>query len=131
MTKKGRATTVLARASVYGEQGKPLSVSPPQHFLGDTEVDFRFLTFIEQYASNPIRSEILHFFGSHPEHPATAQDIATQIGRSHRVVHLELYELVLWHVIEVYGENGQRMYRLSDNQAVRDLAIRFALALQR
>jgi len=95
----------------------------------DIEVDLQLLTFIEQYASNPIRSEILQFLGAHPERCLSAQEVAEGIGRSHRLVRLELYELSLLQVVRAIGHNGQMCYRLSKDQTVRDLVARFAAAL--
>lgn len=95
----------------------------------DKELDLQFLTFVEQYASNPIRSEVLQFMGTHPEVSASASEVASQIGRSRRLVRLELYELALGHVVKPIGHNGQICYRLSGDKTIRDLVARFAWAL--
>jgi len=67
--------------------------------------------------------------GAHPEMSVSASEVAGQIGRSRRLVRLELYELALGHVVKPIGHNGRICYRLSGDKTIRDLVARFALAL--
>ncbi|NOZ06732.1 MAG: hypothetical protein GXP41_10360 [Chloroflexi bacterium] len=129
MTKPSRSTVASRHNAGRQKQQELYPELPSQYHLGDKEVDLQFLTFIELHACNPIRSEVLGYLGNHPEQPVSAKEIAREIGRSPRLVHLELYELALWNIVEPALQNDKRKFRLSEQQATRDLAIRFALAM--
>lgn len=100
----------------------PLSLQPPNR-----EVDVDFLVFIERYATDLLKWDILTFFAQNPESSPTATEVAQQIGRNAYSVRPELGDLVLTGVLEhTPTSNGHIKYQLTTEPALRRLILKFA-----
>ncbi len=100
----------------------PNSACPlPSH-----EIDVELLTFVERYATNLIRWDVLVFFGVNPSAQDDAFGIAQQIGRAERAVQKELDDLVYLGILraDCYGENI--LYELTSSTATRRSVMRLA-----
>lgn len=93
------------------------------------EIDVEVLAFMERYATNLARWDLLVFFGKHPSTSDTARGIAKQIGRRTRTVQKELDDLIYLGILRA-RENGQGMrYQLARAPKTRRTIVRFAQRL--
>lgn len=99
-----------------------LSLQPPNR-----EVDVDFLVFIERYATDLLKWDILTFFAQNPGSSPTAAEVAQQIGRSAYSVRPELGDLVLTGILEhTPTSNGHIKYKLTPEPALRRVILKFA-----
>lgn len=91
-----------------------------------TEVDVDLLVFIERYATDLLKWDLISFFAQNPNLVDTADNVARCIGRNPRVVRSELGNLVMLGVLEWDRLNGNHMYHLTQQPGLRKLALRFA-----
>jgi hypothetical protein len=90
------------------------------------EIDVELLAFMERYATNLARWDLLLFFGRNPSARDTALGIARQLGRRTRVVRKELDDLTFLGVLRTH-ENGYGMqYELARARKTRRTIVRFA-----
>ncbi len=91
-----------------------------------SEIDIELLTFIERYATNLARWDVLLFFGRNPGTRDNAYGIAKQLGRRPQSLSKELEDLAYLGVLHVH-ENGNGMtYQLARVPATRRAVIRLA-----
>ena len=90
------------------------------------DIDLDLLIFIERYATNLLKWDILTFFGRHPDNRQTAQDIALQIGRSYRAIRPELGDLAMLGILTKFDNHNQPKYQLTDNPVLRSLTLKFS-----
>jgi predicted transcriptional regulator len=83
------------------------------------EIDLELLTFVERYATNLIRWDLLVFFGRNPETRDTAPHIATCLGRKLTVVNQELEDLVYLGIVNREIEGPLCVYRLTTSANIR------------
>lgn len=99
---------------------RELSLNP------SNEIDVELLAFIERYATNLARWDLLVYFGRHPSARDTARGIAAEVGRRTRIVQKELDDLTFLGVLRAH-ENGQGMlYELARAPKTRRAIVRFA-----
>jgi len=90
------------------------------------EVDVDLLVFIERYASDLLKWDLISFFVQNPDLYDTADNVARYIGRNPRVVRSELGDLALLGVLERDSLNGSPVFYLTRRPELRELALRFA-----
>ncbi len=90
------------------------------------EIDVELLAFMERYATNLARWDLLLFFGQNPTARDTAHGIAFQLGRRTRIVQKELDDLTFLGILRTH-ENGRGMsYELARTRKTRRTIVRFA-----
>jgi len=89
------------------------------------EVDVDFLVFVERYASDLLKWDILTFFAYHPNFRVSATKVASHIGRSVHSVRPELGDLAML-LDQVQVPDGQTLYQLTDIPRFREMALKFA-----
>jgi hypothetical protein len=95
--------------------------------LPTKEVDIDFLVFVERYATDLLKWDILTFFGHRPDFCGSTSQIAGQIGRSSLSIRPELGDLVLLGILEqIQAEDGQPRYRLTAQPHLRRITLKFA-----
>lgn len=93
---------------------------------GAAEIDLELFTFVERFATNNVRWDLILLFGKDPDSELTSQEIAAQLRRGVYVTTQELDDLTYLHVL-VRRYTPQRItYRLSRRATVRRSAIRLA-----
>jgi hypothetical protein len=90
------------------------------------EIDLDLLVFIERYATNLLKWDLLTFFGNHPEEKMNAEEVAKRVGRSYKAVRSELGDLAILELLHKSSENGQSAYQLTCDSFLRSQVIRFA-----
>jgi DNA-binding MarR family transcriptional regulator len=98
----------------------------PTPTLSTQEIDVELFTFIERYATNLVRWDLLIFFGRHPAMRLEAPQVAQHIGRPPRLVQKELDDLVYLGIVRVYQSDGQVQYGLTRSTSTRRAVIRMA-----
>jgi hypothetical protein len=100
---------------------------PPFLQLPTKEVDVKFLVFVERYATDLFKWDILTFFADNPDFCAPLSEIAQRIGRSIHAVRPELGDLVLLGILDqVQASNGQALYQLTKESSLREMTLKFA-----
>ena len=95
--------------------------------LPTKEVDVDFLVFVERYATDLLKWDILTFFAHHPNFCASASQIAQQIGRSIYAIQPELGDLTLLGILEQAQRPGEViMYQLTQKPPLRRVMLKFA-----
>ena len=92
----------------------------------EKEVDVDLLVFIERYASDLLKWDIISFFAQNPDLYDTADNIAQHVGRNSRAVRPELGDLVILGILEWGHLNGDHVYQLTQRSDLRRLALKFA-----
>ena len=78
------------------------------------EVDVDFLVFVERYATDLLKWDILTFFADNPNFCTPASNIAQRIGRSIHSVRPELGDLVLLGILDqTKTSDDQTLYQLT------------------
>ncbi|MEW5959817.1 MAG: hypothetical protein AB1801_18990 [Chloroflexota bacterium] len=91
------------------------------------EIDIDFLVFVERYATDLLKWDILSFFAHHPNFCVPASKVASHIGRSVHSVRPELGDLVMVSVLnQVQKADGQPLYQLTERPPLRAMALKFA-----
>jgi hypothetical protein len=100
-------------------------LSPPK--LPTKEVDVNFLVFVERYATDLLKWDILTFFADNPDMCAPDSSIAQHIGRNTHSVRPELDNLVLLGILEQTTlPDGQLLYELTQDPYLRKMTLKFA-----
>ena len=100
------------------------AVQIPRH--PGKEVDIDLLVFIERYASDLLKWDLISFFAQNPNLHDTADNVARGIGRDPRVVRSELGDLAILGVLEREHLDGANIYNLTQHPNLRKLVLRFA-----
>jgi hypothetical protein len=95
------------------------------------EVDVDLLVFIERYANDLLKWDLISFFAQNPDLYDTADNVAQHVGRNPRVVRSELGDLVMLGVLEGDRLDGNQVYQLTQRADLRSLALKFAQHLNR
>lgn len=90
------------------------------------EVDVAFLVFVERYATDLLKWDILTFFGHHPHFVGSTSRIARRIGRSSASLRPELGDLTLLDILEQSREDGQTLYKLTSEPHLRQMVVKLA-----
>jgi hypothetical protein len=91
------------------------------------EIDIAFLVFVERYAPNLLKWDIMAFFARNPNLAVTAVEISRQIGRPVQGVRPGLGDLVILGLLEPQcSANGQTRYLLTHDPPLRRLALKLA-----
>lgn len=90
------------------------------------EIDLDLLVFIERYATNLLKWDLLTFFGNHPGEKINAEEVAKRVGRSYKTIRSELGDLAILELLHKSSENGQPVYQLTCDSVPRSQVIRFA-----
>jgi len=98
---------------------------------GWKEIDIDMLAFVERYANNPLKWEIVMFFGRNPHTRDLADHIARLVGRSEPAVRRELEDLALLGLLKRQPAPGANIYGLTDDPALRETLTRFVASLER
>jgi hypothetical protein len=92
------------------------------------EVDVDFMVFVERYATDLLKWDILTFFSHNPEFFGTTEQIAQRIGRSSHSIRPELGDLALLGILDQKqrAEDRKALYKLSQEPSLRQLTLKFA-----
>ena len=91
------------------------------------EVDIDFLVFVERYATDLLKWDILTFFADNPNSCIPASNIAQRIGRSIHSVRPELGDLVLLGILDqTRASDDQTLYQLTKEPYLRKMTLKFA-----
>lgn len=91
------------------------------------EVDVDFLVFVERYATDLLKWDILTFFAYNPNFCAPASQIARRIGRSIHSIQPELGDLALLGILEqTQARDDQTAYQLTQTPHLRRVILKFA-----
>lgn len=112
----------------YATASVPRRLTPSRSLTLDpsAEVDVELLTFVERYATNLTRWDLLVFFGQHPRAGDPVRRIAQRIGRSARGVEKELDDLAYLGILHARRNGKGRVYQLTRAPATRRMVKRFA-----
>jgi len=101
-----------------------MSVQAPRQ--PGNEVDIELLVFIERYANDLLKWDLISYFARNPDLQDTADNVARGIGRDPRVVRSELGDLVMLGVLDWNHLDGDHLYHLTQHSDLRKLALKFA-----
>jgi len=90
------------------------------------EVDIDLLVFIERYANDILKWDLISFFAQNPDLCGTVENVARSVGRDPRVVRSELGDLVILEVLEWGNMDSNQTYQLTQRPDLRRLALKFA-----
>ena len=91
-----------------------------------SEVDIELFTFVERYATNLVRWDLLLFFGNHPDARLSAAEIAQELRRSLSTILKELDDLAYLRVLDRRYTPKKTTFQLSHKPAVQRAVIRLA-----
>ncbi len=95
--------------------------------LPTKEVDVDFLVFVERYATDLLKWDILTFFADNPDFCASASSIAQRIGRNVHSLRPELGNLTLLGILEqTTTPDGEFSYELTQEPYLRKMTLKFA-----
>ncbi|MCB0208731.1 MAG: hypothetical protein KDJ52_05360 [Anaerolineae bacterium] len=92
------------------------------------EVDVDFLVFVERYATDLLKWDILTLFGQNPNIKASLSKIAQSVGRSVTSVRPEVGDLTLVGILEQTPSphRDEALFQLTQSPQFRRLVIKFA-----
>jgi hypothetical protein len=90
------------------------------------ELDVDLLVFIERYANDLIKWDLIKFFAQNPDLYDTPSNVAHHIGRNLRAVRSELSDLAMLGILEWDCLNGDHIYQLTHRPDLRRQALKFA-----
>ncbi len=90
------------------------------------EIDVELFTFVERYATNLVRWDLLLFFGSHPDSKATAIELAQQMKRTLKATTKELEDLTYLRVLTRRYASERVTYQLARSGPFRRAVMRLA-----
>ena len=91
------------------------------------EVDVGFLIFVQRYATDLLKWDILSFFAHHPHLRASVSQIAQQIGRSPHSILPEVGDLKILGILkQIRTSDHKTFYQLTEEPHLRNLALKFA-----
>jgi hypothetical protein len=98
----------------------------PLSALYTNQVDVELLAFVERYATNLARWDILIFFGQNPTLVAGGRTIARGLGRRSESLKKELDDLAFLGVLQLHSNARGTGYELTREPALREAVIRLA-----
>lgn len=91
------------------------------------EVDIDFLVFVERYATDLLKWDILTFFGHKPDFHGSIAQISEHIGRTVPSLRPELGDLTLLGILErTHTDDGLILYQLTPETQLRRVTLKFA-----
>ncbi len=114
------------RAASIKSRFAPLRSTDPEY---SNEIDVELLTFIERYATNLTRWDLLVFFGENPSTRDNASEIAQNVGRRTRTIQKELDDLVYLGILDAHQNADGNLYELTRLPETRRAVVRFARCL--
>ncbi len=90
------------------------------------EIDVELFTFVERYATNLVRWDLLLFFGSHPDSKATAAELSQQLKRSLKATTKELEDMTYLRLLTRRYTPEKVTYQLVRRRATRKAVTRLA-----
>lgn len=93
---------------------------------GASEVDLELFTFVERYATNLFRWDLILLFGKNPETAWSPDEIAQRLHRGVFATTKELDDLTYLHVLVRRYTPQRTTYRLSKRATIRRAAIQLA-----
>jgi hypothetical protein len=93
---------------------------------GTAEIDLDLFTFVERYATNLFRWDLILMFGKNPDGDWTAPEIAAGLNRAVSATTKELDDLTYLHVLVRRYTPERTSYRLTKRANVRRAATRLA-----
>jgi len=102
------------------ESDSPMRAKPTQ------EIDLELFTFIERYATNLARWDLLIYFGQHPTTRDNVLTISNQVGRNARMVQKQLDDLVYLGILSAQRNGNGMRYGLVRSPATRRAVVRLA-----
>lgn len=91
------------------------------------EVDVDLLVFVERYATDLLKWDILTLFARNPSFSASASQIAQHVGRNAYLIQPELGDLALLGILEqTPGPGNQMLYQLTPKPHLRRIILKFA-----
>jgi len=97
----------------------------------DREVDVELLAVVERYTTGLLKWDIVTFFGHNPHTHDTALSIARFIGRNLHAVTLNLGDLAILGLLRQSRVNGEMIYHLTSDHALREATFRFVSRVAR
>lgn len=97
-------------------------LSPPTK-----EIDVAWLVFVERYATDLVKWDILTLFAHNPELSAAPSEIANRLGRSIHAIRPELGDLAILGILSpTKTSNSRILYRLTADPYLRKMVLKFA-----
>ncbi|HZQ08952.1 MAG TPA: hypothetical protein VFD70_20395 [Anaerolineae bacterium] len=93
---------------------------------GASEIDLELFTFVERYATNLFRWDLILFFGKNPDAEWTSGEIAEKLHRGAFPTTKELDDLTYLRVLVRRYTPNRTTYRLTKRANVRRAAMRLA-----
>jgi len=91
------------------------------------EIDVEFLVFVERYATDLLKWDIITYFAHHPDALIPVATIADRIGRHVQSVRPEVGDLVLLGVlVQKTAPDGLLVYQLTQDPYLRKMTLKFA-----
>jgi hypothetical protein len=91
------------------------------------EIDVNFLVFVQRYATDLLKWDILTFLAHHPDCCTTTAYIAKNLGRSAHSIQPDIGDLALLGILEqTQSSDGQDLYRLTREPNLRQKILKFA-----
>ncbi len=90
------------------------------------EIDIELLAFVERYATNLTRWDILILFGQNPLLSESAPSVARRLGRRTRALEKELEDLAYLGVLSAHFNGRGTVYELTGNPGIHRTLTRLA-----
>ncbi len=100
--------------------------TPASSLRKSAEVDIELFTFVERYATNLVRWDLLLFFGRHPRRAITPIELSHEVHRSLKATTKELDDLTYLHVLTRRYTPQKVTYRLTVKGTARRTVMRLA-----
>jgi len=103
-----------------------IQAAVPLAARGAAEIDLELFTFVERYATNLFRWDLILFFGTRPDEEWSSADIAVRLNRSVYATTKELDDLTYLRILVRHYTPERTTYRLSKRASVRRAATSLA-----
>ena len=99
-----------------------MNLSPPTK-----EVDVALLVFVERYATDLLKWDILTLFADKPNFRVSVTKVANRLGRSTHTIRPELGNLAMSGILsQTQRHDGQTLYKLTSEPQLRKMTLKFA-----
>lgn len=127
-----RKSRIAGKSNGKGRRIKKKMLMPiiqaavPLAARGAAEIDLELFTFVERYATNLFRWDLILFFGTRPDEEWSSADIAVRLNRSVYATTKELDDLTYLRILVRHYTPERTTYRLSKRASVRRAATSLA-----
>ena len=91
------------------------------------EVDVEFLVFVQRYATDLLRWDILTFFAAHPDFCGPVAKVAQRLARPTHSIQLEMRDLALLGILkQEQAADNQPVYCLTQDTYLRGMTLKFS-----